>query len=288
MTQDSCCSGDTDKNRVREAEIDKDVRATVRKRYGDLAKNTVGSCCDQSGGGCCGSPDHAHGIGYTEEQLSAAPGEAAAASAGCGNPTAIAGLKSGEVVLDLGSGGGLDVFLAANAVGPSGMAIGVDMTPEMIELARLNAEKSGLTNVEFRLGEIEHLPVPDRSVDVVISNCVINLSVDKGQVFREANRVMRSGGRLIVSDIMAEGLPDEVRNDLTAWAKCVGGAVSLETYVTMIRDAGFTGVEVLNNALIPRDLLEEWTKGGPTNGEGTEERHGAVSISHAEIRAFKP
>jgi arsenite methyltransferase len=289
MSQGPCCPDNTGTHKVKDPAHEKDVRDTIRRRYGDLAKTRGASCCEQVGGGCRGSTNYASTIGYTEEQLTTAPKEASGASAGCGNPTAIAQLKEGEVVLDLGSGGGLDVFLAAKAVGPSGKAIGVDMTPEMIELARLNAEKGGFDNVEFRLGEIEHLPVPDESVDVIISNCVINLSVDKGQVFREAHRVLRGGGRLVVSDIMAEGLPDDLRNDLTIWAKCIGGAVSLKDYLAEIRGAGFREVEVLNNSINSRDLVEEWVNIAKPNmsEEDKDKKLESVSISHAEIRVFK-
>ncbi len=169
------------------------------------------------------------------------------ASAGCGNPTALAGLKEGEVVLDLGSGGGIDIFIAAKKVGPKGKAIGVDMTDEMLELARRNAEEVGIENVEFRKGDIEDLPVEDESVDVIISNCVINLAPDKDKVFTEAFRVLRPGGRMLISDKVTKGgLPEEVRNDPDAWAACVSGALDEEVYVGKIRDAGFEKVSVVS------------------------------------------
>jgi ubiquinone/menaquinone biosynthesis C-methylase UbiE len=167
-------------------------------------------------------------------------------SLGCGNPTGLAGLKPGEVVLDLGSGGGLDVFLAAEKVGPTGRAIGVDMTAEMVDLARQNARKIGATNVEFRLGEIEALPLADQSVDVILSNCVINLSPDKDAVFREAFRVLRPGGRVTISDIVTNGpLPEPVRRSVTAWAGCVAGALEEQEYLTRLRAAGFADVRVV-------------------------------------------
>jgi len=182
---------------------------------------------------------------YQDADLSGLPVEALAASFGCGNPTAIASLRPGEVVLDLGSGAGIDCFLAAKQVGPRGRVYGVDMTPEMVALARKNAAKIGADNVEFRLGEIEHLPFPDASVDVIISNCVINLSPDKDQVFREAFRVLRPGGRLQVSDIVWLRDPSpELRHDVEAWAGCVAGALLESEYRAKLAAAGFTGIQV--------------------------------------------
>jgi len=201
------------------------------------------------------------------------------------------------VVLDLGSGGGIDVFLAAKRVGPSGRVVGVDMTPEMIDLARQNARKVGAGNVEFRLGEIEHLPVADGSVDVIISNCVINLSPEKEAVFKEAYRVLRSGGRLLVSDMMVEGLPDEVRKNFTAWASCIGGAIKLDDYLAKIREAGFTGLEVLKNDEYSRQLVEDsldsFIKDLSDEDQAAvrrlaEKAKDGLSISHADIKAVKP
>jgi len=184
-------------------------------------------------------------IGYAEKDLSGLPDPVVSACAGCGNPTALAEVREGEVVLDLGSGGGIDVFIAAKKVGQTGRAIGVDMTEEMIELARRNAAKMGLTNVEFRLGEIEDLPVDDASVDVVISNCVINLSPDKDKVFREAFRVLRPGGRMMVSDIVSDGeLPQEIRDDPDAWAECIAGALDERVYLGKIEGAGFRDIRL--------------------------------------------
>jgi len=215
-------------------------RDAVRRAYAQIA---IGGCgC----GTCCG-PDPqslAQAIGYSEQELSGAP-EEANLGLGCGNPTALAGLRAGEVVLDLGSGAGFDCFLAARQVGPIGRAIGVDMTPEMIERARTLAQQHGFTNVEFRLGEIEHLPVADESVDVIISNCVINLSTDKPQVFREAYRVLRPGGRLAISDIaLRKELPQRIRGSVAAYVGCVGGAVLVNEYQRMVEAAGFRDVRV--------------------------------------------
>ena len=269
----------------------------MRKRYGQLAKESAGSCCGpaSAGGGasCCESVSYSPQAAYTEEELSSLPEKATAASAGCGNPTALAEIKPGETVLDIGSGGGIDVFLAARKVGPTGKTIGVDMTPEMIDLARENAEKAELPNVEFRLGEIEHLPVADESVDLIVSNCVINLSTDKDAVFGEAYRVLRKGGRMLLSDIMAEGLPDEARRSLVTWAHCVGGAMPLKEYVGKIMEAGFSKVEVLNDAPYSSDFVsdsinasegaQELLSGDPDLRKSVEK----LRISHAEIRAWK-
>ncbi|QLG61669.1 arsenite methyltransferase [Halorarum salinum] len=223
-------------------------RAAVRERYGRIA--TESSSCGSSG--CCGdggadgepSPERARELGYSDDDLDAVdPG--ANLGLGCGNPTAIASLEEGDGVLDLGSGAGFDCFLAAREVGPEGRVVGVDMTPEMVERGRENAEANDATNVEFRLGEIEHLPVADRSVDVILSNCVVNLSPDKPQVFREAYRVLRPGGRLAVSDVVLTAeLPSGLRADPASVAACVGGASPVPALETMLSDAGFVGVSV--------------------------------------------
>ncbi|MHA2182850.1 MAG: arsenite methyltransferase [Promethearchaeota archaeon] len=187
-------------------------------------------------------------LGYTEDDLENIP-DGANLALGCGNPTAHASIKEGETVLDLGSGGGLDCFIAANKVGATGKVIGVDMTPAMLSRARENAAKSAYNNVEFRLGEIENLPVADNSVDLIISNCVINLSPDKEQVFREAFRVLKPGGRLMVSDIvLLKELPDEIRNDAQAYASCIGGAIMKDKYLGAIKDAGFKDVEIMQKS----------------------------------------
>ena len=180
---------------------------------------------------------------------------------GCGNPQAIAALKPGETVLDLGSGGGFDCFLAARQVGETGRVIGVDMTPEMVRKARANGKKGGFSNVEFRLGEIEHLPVADRSADVIISNCVINLSPDKAAVFQDAFRILKPGGRLAVADIVATAsLPDDIRNDLALRAGCVGGAASMDEIETFLREAGFREIRIQPKDQ-SRELIREWAPG---------------------------
>jgi len=240
------------------------VKEKVRERYGEIAAEFVekggpasccppqqASCCPPQQASCCSSSQvdvtrltNAMRL-YSSQELGELPESVTDVALGCGNPTAIAGLKQSEVVLDLGSGGGIDCFLAARQVGPQGRVIGLDMTPEMIKLARQNAKKVGATNVEFRYGEMEDMPLPDESVDVIISNCVINLSPDKGKVFSEAYRVLRPGGRLAVSDIVTYGpLPEVVRSNLEAWAGCVAGALDETVYLDKMRQAGFAGVEV--------------------------------------------
>ena len=225
-----------------------DMRQAVRKHYAETAKGS--SCCGgESGGCCCGGPEDASlAIGYQPEDLASIPAEANL-GLGCGNPTAIATLEPGQTVVDLGSGGGIDCFLAAGKVGPAGRVIGVDMTPEMIDRARDAAARGSYGNVEFRLGEIEHLPVADATADAVISNCVINLSPDKPQVFRESFRVLKPGGKLMVSDIVTHGeVPQAVRSDAGMYAGCVGGAISKEEYLGAIREAGFTSVRVVTES----------------------------------------
>ena len=230
------------------------IRTSVREHYASLVKEG-GSCCDSSGG--CGTDldfeslfkgEFAQDNGYTEEQLSSIPEDAAEHSFGCGNPLAYVDAREGDVIVDLGSGAGIDVFLAAQLVGESGKAIGIDMTPEMIEKARKNAAEAGVTNVEFRKGEIEAMPLEDASVDWIISNCVINLSPDKDQVFREAYRVLKPGGKLVVSDIVASHLPAAVRSAISAWVGCISGALPEDQYLDSIRRAGFSDVNVLSKA----------------------------------------
>jgi len=221
------------------------VRRVVRERYGKRARE--GSSCCAGSSGCTGRAQGpmSQAIGYTEEQLQSIP-SSADLGLGCGNPTALASLKEGDVVLDLGSGAGIDCFLAAQAVGKRGRVIGVDMTPDMLDRARENARTHEVENVEFRLGEIENLPVADVSVDVVISNCVINLSPDKPRVFREVYRALRPGGRMIVSDIvLLRDLPDAVRNSIEAYVGCVAGASKKDDYLAAIRAAGFQGIRIL-------------------------------------------
>jgi SAM-dependent methyltransferase len=261
----------------------------MRKAYGTRAKGSTEGACN-------GKSPVAQQAGYTEEQLRSLPANALTTSAGCGNPTALAALRQGEVVLDLGSGGGIDVFLAAKKVGPTGKAIGVDMTPEMIDLARENARKTGAENVEFRLGEIEHLPLADESVDVIISNCVINLSPEKEKVFKEAHRVLKKGGRMLVSDMMVSGLPEEIRLDVSVWASCIGGAVELEEYVRLIEEAGFTQVEVIHKEEYSEQMIKNSIAAIERDLDDSEKKkledlvrklEGDFSISHADIRAVK-
>lgn len=228
-----------------------DIHKQVRTAYGQVARQGGCGC----GTGCCGTGMTAEsmslGVGYSEEDLTQAP-EGANLGLGCGNPVALASLREGEIVLDLGSGAGFDSFLAAERVGPTGRVIGVDMTPDMLDKARENAKQSGRTNVEFRLGEIEHLPVADTSVDVVISNCVINLSPDKPQVFREAFRVLRPGGRLMVSDIVLTApLPAQIRDSAPLYNSCVAGALLKTEYLGHIAGAGFTEVTVQGETVFP-------------------------------------
>jgi len=234
----------------------KDIKSIVREKYGTIAA-TGGSCCPSAS--CCGGPavvtEIGRKIGYADADLSAAP-EGANLGLGCGNPIALASLKEGETVLDLGSGAGFDCFLAADRVGRTGRVIGVDMTPEMVEKAADNARKDGVENVEFRLGDIEHLPVEDGSIDVIISNCVINLAPDKGRVFQEAFRVLKPGGRLMVSDIvLTRPLPEVVRNSVSAYVGCVAGASLKEDYLGAMRQAGFVDVTVQSEAPFPVDCV---------------------------------
>lgn len=256
-------------------EGDERIKNAVRKTYGDIAlrlaegraddRSERARCCtpeqgsserpsqsQRSGSCCCGPSEHdvdlAAGAAslYSGQELSGLPDTVVNASLGCGNPIALASLRPGEVVLDLGSGGGIDCFLAASKVGPEGRVIGLDMTPEMVKLARRNAKKMGVGNVDFRYGEMEEMPLPDQSVDVIVSNCVVNLSPDKDAVFGEAFRVLRPGGRLMISDVVVDGeLPSSIRERLDAWAGCLGGALDETVYLGKIRAAGFEQVAVV-------------------------------------------
>ncbi len=252
-----------------------DVRAAVRDQYGRVARSAGETGCSP---GCCGpAPGASLALGYTPEQLAAVP-EGSNLGLGCGNPHAIAALRPGETVLDLGAGGGFDCFLAARQVGPSGRVIGVDMTPDMLAVARANARKVGAANVEFRLGEIEHLPVADGTVDVILSNCVINLSPDKAPVFREAFRVLKPGGRLAVSDVVAtRPLPEALVRDLSSVTGCIGGAADAGSLRALLRDAGFEDVrvEVQESS---REFIREWRP-----GSGVENY-----VASATIEAVKP
>ena len=218
---------------------DRDIRVHVRERYGQIAGSQSG-CCGPEGSDCCSQTSL-----YQLSDVDDLPAEVLDLSLGCGDPISLAQLQEGQVVLDLGAGGGIDCFLAARRVGPAGHVIGVDMTPAMVEQARANRERMGASNVEFRLGEIEHLPVADESVDVIISNCVVNLSPDKFQVFREALRVLRPGGKLAISDVVTNGpLPESLRSDVQAWSACVAGALEVQQFVQLLEAAGFENVQV--------------------------------------------
>jgi arsenite methyltransferase len=233
------------------------IRRAVREGYAKIVQQERTCCAPVSS--CCGRPDPAEAIskkiGYSDEELKSVP-EGANLGLGCGNPVALASLREGETVMDLGSGAGFDSFLAAARVGKTGKVIGVDMTPEMIDRARANAYKGGYGNVEFRLGEIEHLPAADQSVDLIISNCVINLSPDKAQVFREAFRVLKPGGRLMVSDIvLLHELPEVIKTSIAAYIGCLAGALLRDEYLSTIRAAGFQDIEILDESSFPLECM---------------------------------
>jgi len=258
------------------------IRQAVRERYAAIAGRKAAGCgCNTPStfnNGKTISPEIAsRAIGYSKDDIQSAP-EGANLGVGCGNPRAIAELKSGETVLDLGSGAGFDCFLAAKNVGSSGHVIGVDMTPEMVEKARRHAQTSGISNVEFRLGEIEHLPAADNSIDIIMSNCVINLSPDKSAVFNEAFRVLKPGGRLAVSDIVAtKPLPPDIRHNLSLLTGCVGGAECIEDVEQLLWEAGFKDVRIESLAQ-SREFIKEWFP-----GYGIEDY-----IVSASISAIKP
>lgn len=264
-----------------------DIRQSVRDSYSKVAEaSDAGECCGVATS-CCGvSADinsvHSTRLGYSEDDLKHVPG-GADMGLGCGNPRAIASLQADEVVLDLGSGGGFDAFLAAREIGARGQVIGVDMTPAMVRKARANAEKAGFDNVEFRLGEIEHLPVADNSVDVIISNCVINLSPDKAQVFREACRVLKPGGRLAISDVVATArLPEEARNDPHLHACCVAGAELIDELQALLEQSGFTDVRITPKDE-SREFIREWVP-----GSGAEDYVVSAYIEAGKPAAGKP
>ena len=225
--------------------MSQDIKETVKEKYAEAALKVLGGekgTCGPSG--ACGCDPITDNL-YDASQTSGLPAGAVLALLGCGNPTALADLHEGEVVLDLGSGGGIDVLLSAKRVGPSGKAYGLDMTDEMLALARANQAKAGATNVEFLKGEIENIPLPPDAVDVIISNCVINLSADKGSVLKEAFRVLRPGGRFAVSDVVCRGeIPDAVRRSMELWVGCVAGALQEGEYRHLLRDAGFVDIDV--------------------------------------------
>jgi arsenite methyltransferase len=272
-------------------EKDEKLKMAVRESYARVAEQS-GSCCSS---GCCGSakPEAiAKKIGYTEEEMQAVP-TGSNLGLGCGNPIALASLAEGEIVLDLGSGAGFDCFLASNIVGPKGKVIGVDMTMEMIARARDNALKGGYDNIEFRLGEIEALPVEDNSIDIIISNCVINLVPDKEKAFREAFRVLKSGGRLMVSDIiLRKKLPDSVLQSIEAYVGCVAGASTRAGYLDAINSAGFRDVTVMEETDFPLDCMTNDPNGQAIlsslkeSAEEIKKIEGA--ISSIKVRAIKP
>jgi SAM-dependent methyltransferase len=251
-----------------------DLRETVRAKYAAQARRVTeasGSCCEPS---CCGgtaAADPITGNLYAKDEVAGVPEDALQASLGCGNPTALAELKPGETVLDLGSGGGIDVLLSARRVGPTGFAYGLDMTDEMLALAEQNKMAAGAENVQFLKGHIEEIPLPDASVDVVISNCVINLAADKGRVLREAYRVLKPGGRFAVSDVVAQGaLPADLRADMEAWVGCVAGALEEQEYRHLLTDAGFSDVEVeVTRVYDPKELAES-ARGGDASCCGSD------------------
>jgi arsenite methyltransferase len=252
-----------------------DIRTVVREKYGEIAEGKRSGC----GCGCDCGGDVLLTLGYTEEQKAQLP-EGADLGLGCGNPLAHAGLEPGETVLDLGSGAGVDCFLAARETGPAGRVIGVDMTPSMLEKARANAVKGGYANVEFRLGEIEHLPIADASIDCIISNCVVNLSPDKPQVFHEALRALRPGGRMVLSDlVLVRPLTPEMRENVALYIGCVAGAAMKDEYLGMIRQAGFAEVTVVEERayVVGLDALPP----------GSPEREAFASVVSVKVRARK-
>jgi arsenite methyltransferase len=271
------------------------IRKVVREGYAQIAKDG-GSCRSTSSSSCCCGGNSAEkiskGVGYSDEDLKSVP-DGANLGLGCGNPLALESLKKGETVLDLGSGAGFDCFLAANAVGPTGKVIGVDMTSEMLEKARENAKKGDYKQVEFRLGEIENLPVADNSVDIIISNCVINLSPNKDRVFAEAFRVLKPGGRLMVSDIvLLQELPDFIKKSVLAYVGCITGASMKDAYLNSISAAGFKDVRVLKEDGFPVDfMLNDPTaiaiikESGKPIDELKEISDGVVSV---KVHAVKP
>ena len=265
------------------------IKEAVQQKYGEAALQARSGA--KAGCGCgasCGPDPITSGL-YDETQAAGVPAEALLASLGCGNPTALAELKPGEVVLDLGSGGGIDVLLSAQRVGPAGKAYGLDMTDEMLALARENQAKSGLTNVEFLKGEMEHIPLPDNAVDVIISNCVINLSADKDRVIAEAFRVLKPGGRFAVSDVVVRGddMPVEVRRSLELWVGCVAGALEEATYRSKLSGAGFEAVDVEPTRIYRTTDAKQFLQ---TAGLSDEKTLAQIDgrIMSAFIRATKP
>jgi len=271
-----------------EAKNEDEIRRAVREHYKELALKEVP---------CCGSgPSTMCGCGlYAESDVASLPSESVSVSAGCGNPTAIADLKAGMTVVDLGSGGGIDAFLSSKNVGPKGKVYGIDATPEMIHRARKTARESGFDNVEFRLGEIEHMPLPDGCADVVISNCVINLSPEKQQVFDEAFRILKPGGKLAVSDIvLLKELPESLKGDMAAWSSCVSGAVLEDEYLGAIKKAGFEQVKVEERAVYDHEQLSSYLGGASepeavTSFSGKKDRMDlSGTVASSKVTAVKP
>ena len=252
---------------------DSDVKEMVRERYGNFAQNAASGCCDdEMSASCCGEGDvTTKNPLYELGQLDGLPDEALLASAGCGNPTAIGDLNAGETVVDFGSGGGIDCFIAARAVGEQGKVIGIDMTPDMIDLARRNAGNLGVSNVEFHLAEMENTPLESGSVDVIISNCVINLAPDKDAVFREAHRILKPGGRMFISDmVLTAALPAHAMEDAANWVSCLSGAEPQDVYMGRMASAGLSDIEIMDSK--PWQGEEEW----------------ASRVHSANIKAYKP
>ena len=282
-----CCGGSAEK------ETTPDIRELVKERYGQAVRDVVQGnkpfCCGSSATGLGGTDPITRDL-YAASETAGLPEQALLASFGCGNPTALAELRPGEVVLDLGSGGGIDVLLSAKRVGPTGKAYGLDMTDEMLDLAQANKAKAGVTNVEFLKGTIEAIPLPGASVDVIISNCVINLSTDKAQVLREAFRVLRSGGRFAVSDIVIRReLPESVQKSMNLWTGCVAGALLEDDYVAKLRAAGFTDVQVEPTRIYTKDDAAEMASSSCCGGDMSEMLVALDgSIMSAFIRAKKP
>jgi len=265
------------------------IRETVRARYADRARRvTEGTSADTS---CCGTTSCSPITSnlYGADEVALIPEDAVKASLGCGNPTALAELSPGETVLDLGSGGGIDVLLSAKRVGPTGFAYGLDMTDEMLDLARKNAAEQGATNVEFLKGHIEEIPLPDNRVDVVISNCVVNLSADKARVIRETFRVLKPGGRFAVSDVVAQGrLPDDLRADMEAWVGCVAGALEEREYRQLLTAAGFGDIDVeVTRVYDVRQIAEQSARTWDETAFARFEASGGRLVS-AFVRARKP
>jgi len=264
-----------------------EIKKIVRRDYARIAK-TQGSCCGGPLSKTCINEEISKSIGYNSQELRSVP-QGSNMGLGCGNPIALASLKEGETVLDLGSGGGFDCFLAAKRVGETGKVIGIDMTPEMIDRARENVRRSKYRNVEFRLGEIENLPVANDSVDIIISNCVINLSTDKGRVFKEAFRVLKPGGRLMVSDIvLSKKLPKVVEENMKAYSSCISGAALKDKYLEMIRQAGFQDVKIVEQSHFPVEYIisDETAKEIVEKLNMTKERITEIADSIASVKVY--